>query len=97
MEKELCTINWGMDPQTDPPNEKEIKAAIKRINKEAAKKRVFSFHVTGALYHWLKENLKNAHVKLVMSGNAISSGTSTDHWIIVGADKYAAQKYYDAI
>lgn len=82
-------LDWGRAGKGQPPNAREIKSTLKKIDKEAQKSNAFSLYgVSDGMLEYLKSHLdpENAVIKAVETG-----------WILIGIDEKTVQALYNSI
>lgn len=76
-------ILWGEGPVGEPPNDAEIADILTEFKIKAATSNAVHLTVSHGMVQWLKDNLDNAYVLVVME----DTDSHGNDWIIVGVDK----------
>ena len=76
-------VRWGRAPRVPRLTSSQKKKLKEKINKKAEKTNAFLITISRPEYHWLKTNLANAVMEVMMRHG--HSGSRM--WVAIGADR----------
>lgn len=88
-------LDWNKPGLNQPLTERQIKKLKNMLQEYASQSNCMSLHLTPSQHDWVKENVTNMFMKVVMDPNFEDTGGY--YWVIIGADEETCMAYYNTI